>query len=128
MIRFIQSMGPSGPIMVVISIVIIVLAITKAVQVFGRRSTERVKLERGLDAILFWGVFCAILGLHGQTLGMYKGFSAVARYGAIDPSKVFLGLAECLSSTVMGLTILMLSALIWFSLRAAVRRLLSEAS
>jgi biopolymer transport protein ExbB/TolQ len=112
--------------MIVISIVIIILAVTKAIQVFGRRTSERAKLERGLDAILFWGVFCAILGLLGQTLGMYKGFSAVAHYGAVDPTKVFLGLAECLSSTVLGLTILMLSALIWFILRAAVRRLLGR--
>jgi hypothetical protein len=127
MIRYIQGMGPSGPLMIIIGIAIIILAVIKAIQVFGRPTTDRARLEWGLNAILFWGGFCAVLGLFGQTLGMYKGFSAVARYGAVDPSKVFLGLAECVSSTVLGLTILMLSALVWFILRAAVRRQLNEA-
>lgn len=122
MIRYIQGMGPSGPLMIIISIVIIILTITKAIQVLGRRTTERVQLERGLDAILFWGVFCAILGFWGQVLGHYKSLNVIIHAPVINPKLVFMGLAQCLTSTITGLTILLISSLVWFGLRAVVRR------
>ncbi len=122
MILFITSMGLSGPIMVIISIVILVLTVTKSIQVFGPGAADRVGLERGLDAILFWGVFCAILGFWGQVLGHYKSLNVIIHAPVINPKLVFMGLAQCLTSTISGLTILLISSLVWFGLRAVVRR------
>jgi len=118
MIRFFLSMGLVGPIMLLISVVIVTLTIIKAVQIVGLLTKDRFWLERGLDAILFWGVFCAVLGFFGQILGHYKGLNVLIHAEAINPQAVFIGMAECLSSTLFGLTILLLSSLAWFTLRS----------
>ena len=118
MLRLLMGMGPSGPIMLIISIIILTLTVIKAVQIIGLRSKNRFWLERGLDAILFWGVFCAVLGFLGQVIGHYKGLNAMIQAGIVNPQAVFIGMAECLSSTIFGLSILLVSSLAWFALRS----------
>jgi biopolymer transport protein ExbB/TolQ len=128
MIRFFMAMGPFGPILLLISIVILVLTLVKAIQVLGRRTAERQKLERGLDTILFWGVFSFVIGLLGQFSALYKVFNIILHAEKINPALVFAGLAESLTSNIAGMTVLLLSSLAWFSLRAVVRRRLPSAS
>jgi len=128
MIRFFMSMGLTGPIMLLISLVILVLTVIRAIQIFGRTTKDPARLERGLDAILFWGGFSAVLGFFGQVLGHYKGLNALIHAGAVNPQAVFMGLAECLSSTLFGLTILLLSSLAWFGLRSILRWRMNRAT
>jgi hypothetical protein len=128
MIRFFIAMGPFGPILLLISIVILALTLFKAIQILGRRTAERRKLERGLDAILFWGVFSFVIGLLGQFSAFYKIFNIVLHADKINPIMVFAGLAESLTSSIAGMTVLLLSSLAWFALRSVVRRQLIQSS
>jgi hypothetical protein len=121
MISFIMGMGPSGPIMLLISVVILVLIVTRGLQALKGMPEQLPRVERGLDAILFWGIFSAVLGLLGQFIGHYKGLTIMIHAEKINPRMVFLGLAECFSSTIVGLTILLISSLAWFTLRSVVR-------
>lgn len=127
MLNFFMAMGPSGPVMAVIAIIILVLATVKTVQLSGA-AADRATLERGLDAVLFWGAFCAVLGFLGQVLGHYKSLNVIIHAERIDPRLVFMGMAEALTSTIAGMTILLVSSLVWFALRTLVRRRLGRAS
>jgi hypothetical protein len=118
MIRFVMAMGPFGPILLIISVVILALTLVKTAQVLGGQATDRARLERGLDAILFWGVISFVVGLLGQFSAFYKVFNIVLHAEKINPVLVFAGMAESLTSNIAGMAILLLSSLAWFTLRS----------
>jgi biopolymer transport protein ExbB/TolQ len=76
----------------------------------------------GINAILFWGALSAILGLLGQSSGLYNSLNVIAQAQAISPNLVAQGFAESFSTTIIGLTTLVLSAVAWFALNAWKRR------
>jgi hypothetical protein len=55
MIRLFAMGGPYMILLTLLAIVILVLAVKKATDLFARTGLERDRLTRGLDAILFWG-------------------------------------------------------------------------
>jgi biopolymer transport protein ExbB/TolQ len=126
MIQFFLSMGPYGWILLLLSAVILFLTIRRAMDLFRAAKPDPARLERGVNAILFWGCFAAILGLLGQFSGMYRGLSIIAQAELINPKLVFLGLADALSTTITGLTLLLLSALVWFVLRCRCQRIVED--
>ena len=123
MLLFIRQMGPFGYLMIIISVVIGVLAIKKAIDLFARKGCAAADLERGLHAILFWGVVEAILGVLGQISGIYNALNAIYRATEIDPRIIYMGFAESFTTTLYGLWTLLLSAIIWFALYMRYRKL-----
>lgn len=123
MLLFIKQMGPFGYLMIIISVVIGVLAIKKAVDLFGGKERAAADLERGLHAILFWGVVEAVLGVLGQISGIYKALNAIYRATEINPRIIYMGFAESFTTTLYGLWVLLLSAVIWFTLYMRFRKL-----
>ena len=123
MLLYIKQMGPFGYLMIIISVVIAALAIKKAIDLFGGRDRAAADLERGLHAILFWGVVEAVLGVLGQISGIYNALNAIYRAKEIDPRIIYMGFAESFTTTLYGLGALLLSAIVWFALFMRYKRL-----
>jgi len=120
---FFASMGVFGIPMIVIALVILALMIKKAVDLFGRKGLSGAKLEAGLHAILFWGVVSALFGVLGQITGIYNALGAIMRAKEISPSVVAQGFAQSFTTTIFGLEILLVSAIVWFILYGRYRKL-----
>lgn len=123
MLLYIKQMGPFGILMIIISVVIAALAVKKAIDLFVRKDRAGADLERGLHAILFWGIITSVLGVLGQITGIYNALNAIIGATEISPRLVYMGFAESFTTTLYGLWTLFLSAIIWFSLFTRFKRL-----
>jgi len=110
-------------VLALLTAVIIALSAKKAIDLFLRTGLERAQLARGLDPILFWGCISAVLGFLGQFTGTYLALMVIRSAGAINPSLVAEGLAASLTTTVCGLAILAMAAVLWFALRCRLHAL-----
>ncbi len=128
MLYFIRSMGPFGILEIILLIVIAVLAIKKAVDLFFRARLDAAALKSGLHAILFWGVIAAVLGVLGQVSGIYRALNVIVNAKEIDPKIVAMGFAESFTTTIFGLALLVVAAVIWFALFARYKRLTASGS
>ena len=117
MIRLLVLGGPYARVLALLAVVVVVLAVKKAIDLFGRSATAREGSARGVDAILFWGSLTAIFGFLGQWIGIYKAANALADYGLADPKLVLMGFGESLGTSVFGLFALVVAAFLWFGLR-----------
>ena len=70
-----------------------------------------------LNAVLFWGCVSAAIGLLGQFSGLWISLNVISQAETINPSLVFQGLMESFSSTILGLVVMILSAVAWFTLK-----------
>jgi len=125
MLLFIKQMGPFGFLMIIISIVIAVISIKKAIDLFGGKDRPAADLEKGLHAILFWGIISAVLGILGQISGIYNALNAISRATEINPRIVYMGFAESFTTTLYGLTTLLISAIIWFAFFMKCRKIVA---
>lgn len=128
MLHFIQICGMTGPILVILSIIILALTVLRTSQLFAHRDVPVAGLEHGINAIIFWGAMGALIGILGQFTGIYKALQAIAAATEISPKVCMIGLAESFTSTLFGLTVLTISALIWFTLRSRYRQLVARQS
>ncbi len=93
------------------------LSVDDATTVVARRIRGRI------DAVLFWGVFAALVGLLGTLGGVGQLARTASRAGGDLPAEVIWdGLRVTLPTFVLGLTVLLVSLGLWFGLRAVHRR------
>lgn len=123
MINMFVMGGPYALLLGVLAVVVLALSVKKGIDLFARTGLGPERLGRGLNAILFWGCFSAVLGFLGQFSGMYKSLTVIRGAGVIHPGMVAEGMAVALISTVLGLTILAVSGIAWFGLSCRLRSL-----
>lgn len=128
MLEFIINGGAYKLPLLILAIVIIVLSIKKAVELFGKKKLTKIQLESGLDAILFWGGISAMFGFFSAFFGMYQAVSSViaVKGESISPSIVWAGIKSCLFLINFGLVNFIVSAIIWFILRVRHKKLTSK--
>ncbi len=120
---FFASMGPFAIPMIIITLAIAILTVIKVIDLWGKKGLSPQKLERGLHAILFWGVVSAVFGFLGQISGIYRALNVIISATEISPNVVAQGFAESFTTTIFGLEILLVSAIIWFVLFGRYRKL-----
>lgn len=123
MLQLLVMAGPFGILLVLMALVVLGLSVKKAIDLFGASGRGTEGLRRGLNAILFWGAISAVLGFLGQYSALYKSMMIISRAPVIDPALVSEGIAVSLLSTLMGLIILVLAAIVWFVLKTRLDRL-----
>ena len=126
MLEFFIEGGPFMLLLLILAIVIIVLSVKKAIELFGKNDLNKARLESGINAIIFWGGICLVLGFFGHFLGLYNAMQAIARASDISPSIVMEGYAVSLSTILFGLFIFLFAAIIWFSLRWRYKKMLEK--
>ncbi len=128
MLYFIQSMGPFGILEIILLAVIVILGIKKTIDFFGRGADDPARHESGLHAILFWGVVALVAGVLGQVSGIYRALNIIINAKEIDPQIVALGFAQSFTTTIFGLTVFIVAAVIWFALYTRYKRLIAARS
>jgi len=122
MVVFFKQCGVFGWPLLLIAISNIVLFFVSVVRLSQARPEDAPRIVYGINAILFWGALGGVLGFLGQHSGLYHALTAISRARAISPNIIAMGLAESLTTTILGMTILVLSAIAWFVLRGWYRR------
>jgi len=124
MLRLIASCGVMLWPMLVLALVVMVLIVVNTIRLARGRHDPRVRSS--INAILFWGVVTAVLGITGQWIGLYKVagviFEVAPRLG-INPAAVGIGFAESLRTSILGVAILLVAGVSWFLLGAWWRRI-----
>lgn len=122
MLSFFKQTGVWGFPLLVITVANVVLVIRSAVRMTGATPETAPRIVNGINAVLFWGAFAAVLGFLGQFTGIYNALGAIINATEIAPRLVMLGLRESFTSTLWGLNLLVWSAVAWAILQGWYRR------
>ena len=114
--------------LVLIALVLIGLAIKKAIDLFQRTDQSGEDLKKGLPAMLQLGLFCFFWGLLAQAISLYQMLSAIEAAGDVSPALLVGGLKVSMIAPIFGLIILVLALIVWFLLRLRYRRLVVDAA
>jgi biopolymer transport protein ExbB/TolQ len=121
-----MEMGMFRIPLIVLALLVLGLSIKKFIDLSRAKDSDAARIESGLHAILFWGGISALLGILGQTSGLYNALSVIGRAKQIDPAIVARGFAESFTTTLFGLTVFFFSGIIWFLLFSRYRKLTSR--
>ncbi len=122
MIEFIRFSGPWGIVLTLLFLLNIGLVLWSLVTLLGGNGQVGPALRRRINAILFWGVFGAAVGLLGQATGIYLALRTISAAPAISPPVVMEGFAISFLTTIAGLLLLLGSGLAWMALRTVYMR------
>jgi hypothetical protein len=126
MIEFFMNGGIFGWVLLLLILVIGWLSIRKGIQLFFKKNIDPLRLEPGINAIIFWGSISAILGIFAHFLGVYNAMLAISAANDISPAIVAMGYAFSLITILIGLFIFMVSAVIWFVYRSRYKSIISS--
>ena len=98
--------GPYAHVLGLLSFVVFALSLKKGIDLFARTGMDPDRLGGGLNAILFWGCFSAVLGVLGQFSGIYRSLMVIKDHGVVHPGMLAEGLAISSITTLLGLGIL----------------------
>jgi hypothetical protein len=122
MIELIRMSGPTGTIHVLLAAVILVIIGRRVIQLMGGSFVPGPEWDASVNGILFWGGFAAVLGLLGQTVGIYIALTAIRAATEIAPWIVVEGFMVSFTPTLIGLLILAFALLAWYALKVWGRR------
>ena len=75
-----------------------------------------------IDGSLFWGAYALALGVLATIIGFMVAAQSVEAVGRVETALVWGGVKVALSTTVYGLLIFLVAALVWVGLRGWHRR------
>ena len=81
-----------------------------------------IKLKRTNDAILFLGSFTFLLGIFGQTIGIFMALTVIEAQGGVAPALIAGGLKVSMITALYGFGLLLVSAIIWFIFRNLIQK------
>jgi hypothetical protein len=102
--------------LLLIAVGVLAVAARAALLLYGRGEASPAT-ERWLQAILFWGAISVLVGLLGTAVGLIQMAQAVALAGSVHPPLVWGGLGVALVTSIFGMLIFLLCAVLWFVLR-----------
>ena len=118
MFEIIQQSGPWGIILSALTLLNLGLAGWCLISLLNSDRKLGPTLKNRINAVLFWGAIGALVGLLGQANGIYLALRAVSRATAISPPTVMEGFAISFLTTIIGLLLLLGSALAWMGLKS----------
>ena len=120
---FIQQGGIFMVPLFLIGIAILVISVKKISDLYLRKGLSNAQLDRGINAIIFWGFFGIILGFFAHFTGLYEAMVVISQAPQISPRLVAMGYAVSLTTILAGLFIFMISAILWLVFRARYKKL-----
>lgn len=100
-------------ILTVLLIVMVAWFTYHLVVIFNSRHISSESVFRRVSYGKAIGLFALVTGILGQLIGLYSAFSAIEGAGDISPAMVYGGLKVSMITTLYGITIYLLSLLIW---------------
>lgn len=123
---FFKSMGVFLLPMILFMLAIVGLSIWKIFDLYFRRGLGKARMERGLHAIMFWGILSAVFGFLGQITGVYNALQAISKAKEISPQVIAQGLAQSYTTTIFGVEMLLVAGIVWFLLLGRYRKLSAD--
>ena len=114
--QFFMWMGPYKWPMILLSVLVLVLIIKKAVELAIPSLSQKRKAS-GINAILFWGAFSLAFGIFVQTLGLWEALKEIIAAADISPAIVLIGFYGSFCPTILGALTLLVAALAWWIFR-----------
>jgi hypothetical protein len=124
MTQFFISGGPIMWPLLILAVLVVALSVKKILDLFWAGELEKIQLESGINAIIFWGGISLVLGFFAHFYGVYQAMNAIARASDISPAIVAMGYAMSLTTIIFGLSIFLFSAVMWFLLRWRYKKLI----
>lgn len=103
-------------ILTLLFLVLLVLSFYFGTLVFKSEPENPALLRHRLTYIKSIGHLSLVLGIFGQLLGMFEGFSKIQEVGKISQALLAAGIRISMITTLYGLSIFILSYLIWLGL------------
>ncbi len=127
MFEVIQRSGPYGVLICILVLLNLGLVAWALAQLLGSNGRIGPTLKNRINAVLFWGLIGAVVGLLGQANGIYLALRVVSQAPEISPPVVMEGFAISFLTTIMGFLLLLGSSLAWMGLRTLHGRRLGPA-
>lgn len=108
--------GPFGWLLLLLLIFIVVLAITRFTQL-NKAAKITAQINLGIKQILWAGFLSFFVGMLGSIYGIYIASQFVSAASEISPQIVFAGFSAALSTTILGIVILIISMVLWLFLK-----------
>jgi hypothetical protein len=115
---FIGNMGYIFYPITFCALMVAVLAVRAFMRMRSEGGQQPTLVRTTIDGTLFWGAYAAVLGVFGTVLGMVVAAQAVQAVNVIEPRLVFGGIKVALTSTMYGVFVFLVAALVWFGLRS----------
>jgi hypothetical protein len=122
MTSFFAEMGFYVWPLVLIALAIAGLSVRAWIQLRDASPETLGPIAHSVNAVLFWGCVAALVGVLGQFHGIYQALKFISAAPAISPPIIWGGLAVSFTSTLAGLSILLVAALLWSALRGSLNR------
>jgi len=100
----------------------VIILIVKFLIDYSKQNKDLKKLAKLNSYIIFIGSFTFLLGLLGQTIGLYHALRSVQMAGDISPALMAGGLRVSLIAPLYGLVLLVISSLAWFIFRNLIKK------
>ena len=124
--EFIVTGGPFMYPLIIIIFANVILAILSGIQLYLKNNWQSV--QHRVNAILFWGCIALVTGFLGQFSGIYLAVNIIMNATEISPPIVLMGFAQTFTTSISGMWILTVSAIMWFILRGRIFHLQQESS
>lgn len=121
MIDFFRSGGYAMWPILVAGLIVLGLSLDSGRKLLRSPGYRREEIRSGIDAILFWGCFAAVVGVLGTVVGIIQMSQAIERAGEVAAALVWSGFGVTLTTTLFGLLVLSAALLLWFALWTRLR-------
>ncbi len=120
--NFLSSGGPMMWVLYLLTLVIIVLAVKNYSRLIIKKEQPQPEMTHSINAIVFWGFISCIFGIFAHFYGVYLAMQAIARASDISPAIVAMGYSHSLVTILTGMSIFLISSILWFSLKFLEKR------
>jgi hypothetical protein len=105
-------------VQVILIIAILAIFIQKGFRYYVRKDSHRPEFIRSHHLILFLGIFSFVWGMFMQLVGFVQALNAIIEAADVSPQLILAGLRNSFINPVIGLSTLLLAALLWAILHA----------
>jgi len=103
-------------ILTLLLLVLLSISVYYGTLIFTSGTIQNDLVHHRITYIKSIGHLSFVVGIFGQLLGMYEGFSKIQMVGKISQALLVAGIRISMITTLYGMIILILSYLIWFGL------------
>ena len=103
--------------------IILVIAVVSFRHIYIGNPVQMVRIRYQLNYLRTVGLFALVFGILGQMIGLYSAFQHIEVVGHVSSSILAGGLKVSSICTLYGMTIFLVSFLIWFGFEVWLNRL-----
>lgn len=115
-------------VLTLLLLLILLIALVSGLHILKGKPVHAVWIRHQLTYLRSVGLFALVFGILGQMIGLYSAFQHIEVVGNVSSSILAGGLKVSSICTLYGMSIFLVSYLIWFGLDAWLNRLETESA